>query len=106
MASALIHLALLIGGLVAALTLRRRDTRAALLTACGFGCMLLGLFVGMGWGFVAAGVVGRTQMETIILVVNLVTTIIRLAGFLLILLGLLRMLRRNVSVASGMGEAR
>lgn len=100
--SAALHLALFIGGVVVALTLRRRDPRAALLAALGFGCALLSNIVGFGQVFLAPRILSEAQ-QTTFFVVGLVARLIELAGLLLILLGLLRLVRRRGPVAPGMG---
>jgi hypothetical protein len=108
--SAVLHLALFGGGVVVALMLRGRDQRAALLTALGFGCELLGIVVGVGQRLVASGIVSAAssvaQVQTVFLVFGAVIMLIELAGAVLIFLGLLRVVRRRRPVAPWMEAGR
>lgn len=105
--SAVLHLALFIGGGLVSLTLRRRDPRAALLTALGFGCVLLGNLVAFTQGFVVSRIVraasSAAQVQTTFLIMGAVITIIELLGLGLIFFGLLRVVRHRGPVTPGMG---
>jgi hypothetical protein len=110
MVSAVLHLALFIGGIVVALMLRRRDSMAALLTALGFGCVLLSSMIVFGEGFAASRIVSAApsgaQVQMTFLVIGIMITLIELAGLMLIFLGLLRMVRRRGPVVPGTGAGR
>ena len=92
MVGAVLRVVLLIGGVVVALMLRRRDSRAALLAVLGFGCVLLSSVVSLIEGLVVSRIVRAAPREAsaVFLIIGAVITLIELAGFVLIFLGLLR----------------
>jgi hypothetical protein len=106
--SAMLHLALFIGGMVVARLLRHRDRRAALLIMLGFACVLLGDLISFGYAFMLSAVLsGPPSPEGLRLVGLIVVVVFRLselAGLALILLGLLRVVRSRGPVAPGMGR--
>lgn len=108
--SAVLHLALFVGGVAVAPMLRRRDRMAALLTALGFGCVLLSSMISFGEGLAASRIVravpGEAHVETTFQLIGIMIMLIELTGFVLIFLGLLRVVRRRDPVAPGMGAGR
>lgn len=113
--SAVVQLALYVGGLVVAVLLRRRDGLGALLAALGFGCMLLCVLLSVGEGMAVSAVVGGAsggygdrlaRMQTTTMIFTVVIDLVRLAGFALVFAGLLHAIRRRPAPAPGMGAAR
>lgn len=107
--STVLLIALYVGGCVVAILLRRRDPRGGLLAALGFGCMVVTALLSVGQGLAISGavhsssdssadVLGRIQLISIVFIT--LTGLVRLAGFALVFVGLLRVIRRP-SVTTG-----
>jgi hypothetical protein len=114
MISAVLQLLVYVAAIVAAIMLRRRDGVAALLLALGIGCQVLGVLISIGEGLATSAIIhsvvtssgGTDGVEAVIYGFNLVIDLVRLAGFALVFVGLLRLVRRPRATAAGMGAAR
>lgn len=113
--SAVLQLLVYVGAIVVAILLRRRDGKAALLLALGIGCQVLGVLISVGEGLAMSAMIrssvassgGMQPVEALVYGFGLVIALIRLAGFALIFVGLLRLVRRRPgAAAAGMGAAR
>lgn len=105
--ASVLRFALYIGGVVAALTLRRRDPKAAVLTGLGFGFVLLSSIVGLTQAFLLPSIAGGVdQIQVVIMLIGLLIGFIELGGLLLIFLGLLRVVRGHGRPAPGVGALR
>jgi hypothetical protein len=112
--SAVLQILVYVGAIVVAILLRQRDGKAALLLALGTGCQVLGVLVSVGEALAMSAMIrssvtstgGMGTVEALVYGFSLVIALIRLAGFALIFLGLLRLVRRPGAAAAGMGAVR
>lgn len=114
MITSVLELAILILGLVVAVMLRRRDGQGALLLALGFGCELVAVIISVAEAVVSSALIESTlhsggiqAMQALIYGFGLVIRLVSIGGYILVFLGMLRLVRRRPGAApSGMGAAR
>lgn len=105
--SSLIEVLLYVAGLVAGILVRRRDGAAGLLVAAGFGLHLLGVVLSFIESLALPAIIhatGTGSVFTFTYGVSVVLHVLSLAAFVLIFLGLLRLVRGRTTATPGVAR--
>lgn len=102
----LIEVLLFVAGLVAGILLRRRDGKAALLLAIGFGVQILGVVLSFVEALALPALIHGVGAGSLAISygVSVVLRLLTLAAFVLIFLGLLRLVRHRPTAAPGVAR--
>lgn len=106
-----LELAVFVGGLVAGILLRRRDGKASLLVALGFGGQILAILVTVSQSFAISALIeadsgpgSAGSLQTVSFVFGLLLALLRLAGCALVFFGVLRLVRRRPTTVTGVAR--
>lgn len=106
--TSLIEILLYVAGLVAGILVRRRDGKAGALVALGFGIQILAVVLGFAEALILPALIHSVQdagsVQAFALTFAAVLRLLDLATFVLIFLGLLRLVRSRTATNPGVAR--